>query len=215
MERVSVSVLDVCGDGTEAEAAGVVVGGGDVDSGEMVVSGGGLVVATEGIANGLRYASAVLPFIDAPGVCIVSSWSTVFPVTRGPSSRCLPLDLPLPDLLKASWAVFDFFAIDLVRDSSSEDSSSFPVEGVSVSFELEPLLCSFRLRRLACGILEVDAFSSTFEALHSTTLSVTVTRSKTPYDLPMTFLFLCLAYLYEYISVRLLHGLVAKVFGQP
>lgn len=139
--------------------------GGGVGSG-VVVSGAVSVGATEGIANGLRYACAVLPFTDASDVCVVSSWSTLFPVTPVPSSRCLPLDLALPGLLNASWALFDFFAMDLVRDSSSEDSSSFAVEGVSVSFEFAPLLCSFRLRRLACGILDVDAFPSTFEALH-------------------------------------------------
>lgn len=153
-------------------AGGIVAGGGDA----VGVSAGDIVEGSDadGIANGLEYFCAVdappAPFAEAlPVVSCVSFTGTALTVKPDPSSFCFPLDLFLLGLLNASNPVFAFFAIDLVRDSSSDSSSSdFAASCVAGSFDLfdEPL-CSFRFNRPAWGMFVVDASPfSILEALY-------------------------------------------------
>lgn len=121
------------------ESAGAEVAGFDVD----------------GMANGLVYFCAEALYEPLTEASRFVSWpsltGTTFVVKPEPSSFCLPLDLLLLGLLNASNPVFAFLAIDLVRDSSPDSSSSDGAASwVDESLDLfaEPLW-SFRFSRAA------------------------------------------------------------------
>ena len=159
-------------------AGGIVAG----DEEAIGVSAGDIVEGSvaDGMANGLEYfcAIAALPAPRAEALPVnscVSFTVTALDVKPDPSSFCFPLALFLLGLPNASNPVFAFFAMDLVRDSSSDSASSDSAAScVTGSFDLldEPL-CSFRFKRPAWGIFEVDAPPfSMLEALYQPGRSV-------------------------------------------